>query len=424
MPDENKKKGEPDIFIAKSIYPEAASVFTTRFKTLDEIKEDCYVVLDTNVLLAPYTIGETDLLDQCRRIYSSLIKQGRLIIPGQVAREFAKNRAAKLAELYQRLSRRKQQPEQKQSEKYPLLSSLQDYQEVIRLEKEIDTKIQERQKAIERVLNYIQGWQWNDPVSQLYSDLFTESIVIEPSITEEEIGKDLDRRLLHTIPPGYKDAAKEDRGVGDLIIWHTILEIGRKEKKSVIFVSGEEKADWFQKSEKLALYPRYELVDEFRRASGGQSFYIIRFSRFLELFGASEELVEEVRQEEKILNAQIEILGNRDIYIWYMTAKQNLQYINEQLSSFVKLGDFNVDQLKGNISVHFTQLVYLYDKIPSAIDKRIKTSFGQINDKLSEMLTMEIRLEDDKSLEEFISLVEELRSLISRLMISLSLKVL
>jgi rRNA-processing protein FCF1 len=299
MPEEHKKKGDYDIFIANSIYPEPAAVFTFRLNSLQNIMSDCCVVLDTNVLLAPYAIGKADLLDQCRETYSFLINQGRLVIPGQVAREFAKNRAVKLSELYQQFSSKKQKAQQIQSEKYPLLSSFEAYNQVIGFEREINTAIQEYKDAIDRILEQIQEWQWDDPVSIIYSELFTKDVVIELSLSNEDIIKDLERRHLHNISPSYKDAAKDDRGVGDLIIWHTILEIGEKRKKSIIFVSGDEKADWFYRSDKLALYPKYELVDEFRRASEGQSFHIIRFSRFLEVFGASEQVVEDVRQEEK-----------------------------------------------------------------------------------------------------------------------------
>ena len=61
---------------------------------------------------------------------------------------------------------------------------------------------------------------------------------------------------IHHIPPGYKDAGKEDSGIGDLLIWHTILELGKVHKKSVIFVSGDEKPDWFKQSQNVALHLR------------------------------------------------------------------------------------------------------------------------------------------------------------------------
>jgi len=75
------EEDKTDIFIAKSIFPDTAPIFTFLLQPLDEIKNSCFVVLDTNVLLAPYTIGEEDLLDQCRRTYKPLIETNRLIIP-------------------------------------------------------------------------------------------------------------------------------------------------------------------------------------------------------------------------------------------------------------------------------------------------------------------------------------------------------
>jgi hypothetical protein len=102
MSDQNKKKVFDDIFIVDSIYPEAESIFKIYLKGLEEIKDDCYIVLDTNVLLVPYTISKESLA-QIRKTYETLISESRLIIPVQVSREFVKNRPNKLIELYQDL---------------------------------------------------------------------------------------------------------------------------------------------------------------------------------------------------------------------------------------------------------------------------------------------------------------------------------
>lgn len=305
MADSNKKD-EFDIFIAQSVYPEAASVFTSQLKSLDEIKDDCLIVLDTNVLLAPYIIGKEDpgkddLLEECRKIYKSLIEMKRLIIPGQVAREFANRRVDKIAELYQQLSDKKAKIQQIARGKYPLLNSLSEYQVVEHLQEEINKKIREYQEAVNKVLAHVQRWQLNDPVRSLYHELFNEDAIFDPRFDKEETKKDLHRRALHSIPPGYKDRGKEDSGIGDLLLWYTILELGKGHKKSVIFVSGDEKPDWFKQSQNVALHLRYELVDEFRRKSEGQSFHVVKFSKFLELYGASNKIVEEVRREETLL---------------------------------------------------------------------------------------------------------------------------
>jgi uncharacterized protein YutE (UPF0331/DUF86 family) len=186
---------------------------------------------------------------------------------------------------------------------------LPEYKEAIRLEEEIDRLIKEYRKTISSVLDHIRSWRWDDPVSRLYADLFTEEIVFDLSIDQDNMKKELKRRQIHKIPPGYKDASKDDSGIGDLLIWFTILEIGRSKSKDVIFVSGDEKPDWWDRRENQALYPRYELIDEFRRESGGYSFHIIHFSQFLDLYGASESAVEEVREEESRLSTEFSLIG-------------------------------------------------------------------------------------------------------------------
>lgn len=289
----NDKKGKDlDVFIDNSIYPEAEPIFAVRLKPLEEIKSDCFIVLDTNSLLVPYTTSK-ESLEQIRSTCKTLAAENRLIIPGQVAREFAKNRANKIGELFHQLSAKRDSAPTIQKGMYPLLESVEVYQKSLRLEDEINKLLREYRDAVSKVLEHVRRWTWNDPVSLLYGDLFTSGVVMDIAFDEEEIKKEHARRKIHNIPPGYKDS-----GVGDLLIWYTILEIGKTNKKSLIFVSGDEKPDWYHISNKQPLYPRFELVDEYRRNSDGQSFHIIQFSRLLGLYGASESVVEEVRKEE------------------------------------------------------------------------------------------------------------------------------
>src|SRR5262249_53348287 len=149
------------------------------------------------------------------------------------------------------------------------------------------------------------NWSWNDPVSSLYRTLFSPTVVIDPPMDRESLEKDLKRRTEASIPPGYKDAGKSDGGAGDLLIWYTILHIGKEQKTDLMFVSGEEKADWWHRGAGRELYPRFELVEEYHRASDGKSFHIASFSRFLELYGAAEQVITEVREEERS-RAQLE----------------------------------------------------------------------------------------------------------------------
>lgn len=285
-----------EISTAAAMFPDAKSIFGISLKPIQSIKDSCIVVLDTNVLLVPYTINPKGL-DEIAKAYRSLRAENRLVIPGQVAREFAKNRPSKLTELYQQLSVKKSKLQPFQKGQYPLLESLAEYSAVVESEKTLDELVAKYRDSISKLLDKIRGWTWNDPVSLLYAELFTADMIVEAEISKEALEADIKRRLQFKIPPGYKDASKDDAGAGDILIWHTILELGKRDKKDIIFVSADGKPDWFHQSDG-PLYPRFELVDEFRRNSGASSFHILKFSDFLDLFGAGDDVVEEVRIEE------------------------------------------------------------------------------------------------------------------------------
>lgn len=130
-----KKKDEAqgiDVFHAETMCPDLTMVFNIGLKPLDEIKKDCLVVLDTNVLLVPYDIKK-ETLAEIEKTYAELIKQKRLIVPGQVVREFAKNRPRKLMELFQTLNKKISSIQQFHEGKYPLLETLENYQKGVEL---------------------------------------------------------------------------------------------------------------------------------------------------------------------------------------------------------------------------------------------------------------------------------------------------
>jgi rRNA-processing protein FCF1 len=325
---------EPNIFIRRSVYPEAEGIFSFRPKRLEEIKDECLVVLDTNSLLVPYTTGKNSL-EQISKIYRRLVTAKRLVVPGQVAREFAEHRVTKLKELYQQISR-------KQAKlglgNYPLLDNLSEYQKAHELEKQLSDSLREYNETITAILDIVGNWYWDDPVSALYGDLFAADVVVDPDFDDKEIRKRLEKDILYKLPPGYKDAGKDDEGIGDLLIWQTILDLSRVHKKSVIFVSLDKKADWLSQSEGRPLYPRYELVDEFRRASSGQSFHILKFSTFLDLFGATEDVVEEVRKEE--MQSIIDSAFHHDVTRRYLMVEQAVfKWLWQQYPERVSVAD-------------------------------------------------------------------------------------
>jgi len=50
-----------DIFIINEIYPDAESIFDISITPIEDLKNNCVFVIDTNVLLLPYTTSSHSL---------------------------------------------------------------------------------------------------------------------------------------------------------------------------------------------------------------------------------------------------------------------------------------------------------------------------------------------------------------------------
>lgn len=303
---------QPNIFSLHLIYPEADALLAWRLAPIADVMKTCVVVLDANVLLLPYQFGANSLMEIDEK-FRSLAKSGRLVVPGQALREFARHRQGKLADIMNQIETKKSQATRYGIGNHPLLEALPNFKKALEIEKQINRLIAEYQKSLSGVVDDVRAWAWNDPVSVLYGELFNAGMkVLDPTFDEDNIREDLARRKTQRIPPGYKDTGKDDEGIGDILIWHTILEAGTLPPCDLVFVTGDQKSDWWQRSGGKPLYPRQELVDEFRRASGGKSFHLVSLSQLLALVGASAETIEEVRHEET--NAEITVMEIADLW--------------------------------------------------------------------------------------------------------------
>lgn len=285
-----------NIFYLDHVYPEPDKIFSESFKNSSELIGDAVIVLDTNVLLVPFDTAEKNVED-IKDIYLKFKKEGRLHLPARVAREFANNRANRIGTIFQQIRQLKNRLNTGDFEvnQYPILKGNPDYENLLKDFASIKDGLSLSRKHLDNLEAHIQGWTWNDNVSLAYKEIFTKEIIHEVQKSSKDIENDLIFRVEHKVAPGYKDNNKLDDGVGDLIIWQTILEIGKGQDKDVIFVTNDVKNDWFYKKDKIGLYPKYELFDEFRRFTGGRSISIINFVKFLELAKANPATIEEVK---------------------------------------------------------------------------------------------------------------------------------
>jgi len=289
-------------FSKRNIYPSPADAFRFSLEPIESIKDDALIVLDANVLLLPFTTNVKNV-EAIKTVYGQLVQSDKIFLPAQAVREYLDNRAKKLTDINEAL-----QKKSNQSFNYvgahPLLESLDEFKAVLELESELKKAIKDYQGKIRETLTAVQKWGWDDPVSKMYHEVLADRVLNDEEINVEEIAEDLKNRNTLKIPPGYKDQNKDQNQAGDLLIWHEILNIAKEKEQHVIFVSGDEKADWWHQSGKNPLYPRFELVDEFREKTTGKSFHIVSLSKLLELFETDEDVVASIKTSEELAKSE------------------------------------------------------------------------------------------------------------------------
>jgi hypothetical protein len=286
-----------DNYFLEKIFPDPKPLFEFEFKDLYKIKDDCLFVFDTNVLFVPFLVSNKSFKDY-KNICEKLRDANRLYIPARVAREFAKNRGDNIKTLFRKLHEARERIGRVGFDltTLPVLEENSDYKRIKAIEKKVEVfKIEYREK-IDSLISEIKRWNWNDPVSVFYKTLWTSDSIVEMQLDNDKLRDTLRFKHEHKIAPGYKDKTKVDAGIGDLIVWQTIMELSKEKNKDIAFVTNEEKNDWFYNEKNTALYPKFELFDEFRRFTEGRSIAIINFKDFLEVQEAKSETIDEINE--------------------------------------------------------------------------------------------------------------------------------
>ena len=294
-----------DLWLLEDTYPEIEGLLNPG-QILSASKSDTLVVLDTNALLLPLQIGKSDLA-KIREAYTKLIKAKRLYVPARVLREFIKNRDMKLGELIKTVKDKTSRMYVETIDTLPLVHEISEIDSVNSIAKTVAAAKKEYLKAANELTNRMKAWRGNDPVTTIYHELFKGDVVVDFDSARADVERDWERRLRCKVPPGYKDGGKSDMGIGDYLVWLTILRLGAKLKKDLIFVTGEEKADWFVRSDGEGVYPRPELIDEYRRLSAGKTLHLSKLADLLSDMDLPVDLVNEVRVVEAQANIAVQV---------------------------------------------------------------------------------------------------------------------
>ncbi len=279
-------KGEPEV------------VFQWSRSDLGESLSDAFVALDTNVLLLPYEMKEDDwnaILDT----YRELAEQRRLVVPGHVAREFARGRIDKLASLNQRINNVKSEAGLTVLDETPLFADTDEFEEFREAHQAVTDALDPYKKSLRRLAKRVRQFPDHDPIKEGYGEIFNNDVVVDPSFDVARACEEFRQRQEQGFPPGYKDSGKSQNAEGDYLIWKTLLEITQGTGKDLIFVTSDRKADWWHQSDRAAFAPRFELIEEYRFTSGGGTLHLVNLNELLELMGAPDAVTADVRDKEQ-----------------------------------------------------------------------------------------------------------------------------
>jgi hypothetical protein len=234
------------------------------------------VVLDTNVLLEGYRFNP----DSRRELFSVLERLGdRLWIPHQVASEFLRNRISVMfgldstyRDVISRVEAFESQAESELTEQIRILAN-----RVAMPATERDRIIWLTTESLKQAAAALEDHRAahgggltspaSDPVLDDLRRIFVGKVGLPPSDEElTEFAKEAGKRAEKKIPPGYRDASKED-GSGDYIIWAQAMQEAGRRKLPLLFVTGDYKDDWFLKVKGRTVHARPELIAEARRSA-------------------------------------------------------------------------------------------------------------------------------------------------------------
>ncbi len=246
----------------------------------EEIKsiwEESIIVLDTNILLSWYRYSENTIIE-----YSKVLDgiKDKLWIPHQIAWEFQKQRINVIfqqvkvySDFISKLSAIEAELNTKDRNPFLSPSTL----------NELSTALRNSKMDLETKKSQYESLVSNDTTLKYLSDLFDKKVGVEYSDEKiTELKKTGDVRYEKKIPPGYKDSKKNnDEKYGDLFLWLQLLDKATEEKRPIIFVTEEQKEDWWIVKEGKTLGPRHELKKEFREKTGFK-FHIYKPFSFLE----------------------------------------------------------------------------------------------------------------------------------------------
>ncbi|MCT7954309.1 PIN-like domain-containing protein [Laspinema palackyanum] len=345
----------------KKLFPGYYSLNQEQFK---ELWENCIFVFDTNILLNLYRYSKNTRNDFTNNILRKI--EERLWIPHQVALEFQEKRLTLIESQQTQIDTIKSKWEK---HKTAFLGDIRKFYSVNpksligRLDKELLEYLNTKNSLIYEKLELTK----HDAIRDIVDELFHGKIGEIPAKgTLMDIYKDGQERYKIKYPPGFCDHYKKEkskyppylykemefkREYGDLILWKELLkEVESRNWKHIIFITDDEKEDWWNINSGKTIGPRLELIQEMDEA-GVSLFYMYNskgFIRFAEehlgtkISDYSKQEIEEIADLNKYLPAAlIGLKVERAVFEWLIG-----EYPDELITHNERIRDSYIDILR------------------------------------------------------------------------------
>lgn len=241
------------------------------------IWDDCYVVLDANILLNFYRCSKETSEDMFNIL--NAIKD-KLWIPYQVVWEYFNNRrdvfyenwnaANTIKESFKSYIDKfyKEDSVKKILARNPFFKSEE-------LKEIVNKSIEDVNNVLAKYEQEVKDFTFKDNILEKLTELLDGKVGDDMSQQDfESLYKEGKKRYNQKTPPGYNDDTNEKRACGDRFVygdfinWHMIIEKSKADGKNIFFVSGDQKEDWYDIWKGKKIRPRPELIKEFRDKTG------------------------------------------------------------------------------------------------------------------------------------------------------------
>ncbi len=274
--------------------------------TLDEFKEfwelEPIIVFDTNAILHLYKMSSGVTEDILKNF--ELISVNRYWLPAQVCVEYNMNKEAsrkrgfaKYTGVVQDINQIIDKSEASFKKRFNRYSNL-DFpkikelsEKIFGLLKEIKDSAQNYSKSIQEEIELNKKLLDKDKVEEFIKKL-TDNECIGSKYTIPQlldVYKEGEERYKYKIPPGYEDIVKDKNDptktqkFGDLIIWKQVIDKAKAEDKPIIFITNDDKEDWWVINNGERERPRDELYEEFEMMTS-QKIEIMNLNNFYKVF--------------------------------------------------------------------------------------------------------------------------------------------